>query len=230
MPKIIDLSGQRFGRLVVVGRAENRGERVSWRCRCDCGGTKTVTAKHLRNGRSASCGCLSPEVNRARLTKHGHARAKRFTKEYRSWSLMKSRCLSESDPNYWRYGGRGITVCERWRDDFASFLADVGPAPGSGKSWGLERIDVNGNYEPGNVRWATQAEQTRNTRANVWLEHSGKRMIVSDWSREIGVGADTIRRRLRLGWSMEAVLSPAMSPHDRGVRGGSAPKLKRKRR
>jgi hypothetical protein len=158
--KLIDLTGQSFGRLIVIERAEKAGhDEAHWMCACSCGQTKVILGNSLRRGVTTSCGCRARQVHRARLLKHGG----KGTAEYRTWRAMKNRCLNPNSQDYENYGGRGIAICPEWRGDFGAFLAHVGLRPGSGYS--IDRIDVNGNYEPGNVRWATASEQRRNQRS-----------------------------------------------------------------
>lgn len=158
---INDLTGQRFGRLVVLrlgeGRTINGG--VRWICLCDCGKEKQVNGASMVVGNTRSCGCLHADVA-AKRAKHGLS----GSPIYRSWMAMKARCLDPNNARYVDYGGRGIMVCEEWREDFRLFYAYVGDRP-AGTS--LDRINVNGNYEPGNVRWATDAEQRANMRPRV---------------------------------------------------------------
>lgn len=150
----INLVGQRFGRLIVL---ESTGERnrgcVVWNCLCNCGVTKLVASIYLTRGDVKSCGCM----------RHGHAasRDRRPSPEYCSWRSMLARCRDSKHSSFKYYGGRGITVCERW-DSFENFLADMGPRP---PDCSLDRIDPNGNYEPKNCRWATPAQQTANQRS-----------------------------------------------------------------
>lgn len=129
-----------------------------WLCRCECGGLVVVWGSNLRRGITRSCGCLRREVTGRLRFKHGLHR----TPEHIVWAAMRYRCLNPSSSSWKWYGGRGITICDRWRDDFVAFLEDVGPRPSPEHS--LDRIDVDGNYEPGNVRWATPSEQQRNKR------------------------------------------------------------------
>ena len=163
MSALIDLTGQRFERLLVLERGENNARGHSrWVCRCDCGRTKLVWATDLRGGRSRSCGCLRVELVRASYTTHGHTWAGGETAEYRAWAHMRDRCYNPRRKDYRHYGGRGITVCPRWRESFQAFFDDMGPKPSPDLT--LDRKDNDGNYEPGNVRWATRSQQNSNQR------------------------------------------------------------------
>lgn len=175
MAFLIDLIGQRYGRLAIVDRAPNTAAGLArWLCQCDCGATKIVTGDGLRSGSTKSCGCLQRETARisgaAKLTVHGHAGGTHGqpgvappTPTYISWQSMKQRCLNPNAPNYHKYGGRGIGVHPDWVGSFEVFLANMGERP-NGTS--LDRIDSTGHYEPGNCRWATPLEQRHNRRAS----------------------------------------------------------------
>lgn len=208
-PNVQNLTGVNFGRLEVVGydgvRQENGLRYHYWRCRCACSSGEEISVKgaSLRGGNTKSCGCLRRESigNRSRL--HGRS----DTKEFRAWCAMLERCYNENSSRYPRWGGRGITVCERWRGAFLCFLEDMGEAPSPDHT--LERIDNDGPYCKENCRWAPHAEQARNTRKNRKLTHDGRTMNLSDWAREVGIRPDILSTRLRRGWTIEeAILTP----------------------
>lgn len=194
MPRAVDISGVRFGMLTARSRIPGAriGCSTAWECACDCGGFRVASASALRKGVVYSCGCARSVPYTSPLT---HGRTGSAT--YSAWSAMKRRCLGKASTGFHRYGGRGIRICERWRDSFENFLADMGERP---EGHTLDRIDVNGNYEPGNCRWATRREQNRNTRqtrltASLALELVGRREHGEDprsISRRLGVSRQTV--------------------------------------
>lgn len=154
--RALELEGQVFGRLTVLGRFRTTKTRTHWRCRCSCGKYTIVRVDSLTSGTSKSCGCLAEELH---IT-HGHYRNNKHSPTYSSWANMKKRCLSSKYPRYRDYGGRGITVCDRWLD-FNLFLEDMGLRPGG---MSIDRLDNDGNYEPSNCKWSTPKQQANNRR------------------------------------------------------------------
>lgn len=209
-----DMIGRVFGRLTVTARAENMGTRARWSCSCSCGGTTEASGTALRTGKVQSCGCLPAERGRvwgatARKT-HGASR----TAEHDTWLQMRARCERDTDPRYPGYGGRGIKVCARWRGDFASFLADMGPRP-DGMS--IDRIDNDQGYDCGkcddcaargvtktNCRWATSRTQANNMRSNRLVTLDGETLTLATWGRRLDIPLSTLRSRLARGASTVA--------------------------
>lgn len=193
----IDLVGQRFERLLVLDRAQNKGNLIQWRCKCDCGNESIASTKKLRNGRRKSCGCARlPSVMEAKVT-HGHSCGGKITAELRIWMNMRSRCNCQSNKSFNRYGGRGITICKSW-DDFGKFLLDMGERPSAKHS--LDRIDNDGPYCADNCRWATSAEQSRNRSSNVMVEYQGKSLCAKDAAEMAGIKHTTLLWRINAGW------------------------------
>lgn len=188
-----DLTGARYARWTVLGLSPDQVGRVyRWRCQCDCGNIGNVVGASLTNGSSRSCGCLQQDTVRKMKTKHGG----KGTVEYRTWKKMRERCLNPNAKRYERYGGRGIKVCERW-NDFANFLADMGPRPSDKHS--IERRDVNGMYEPSNCCWATQDVQSANRGNTSFILYQGQKYKLIDVAKAWGVSLDTMHKRALRG-------------------------------
>lgn len=201
MSRFIDLIGQRFGRLAVLARAENsRTGHTRWLCRCDCGEPTVIRTDTLRSSVSTSCGCLRKEI----YTTHGDAKRNKIAKEYSAWHHMKDRCLNPTDKAYAYYGGRGIRVCTRWLNSYENFLADMGRCPEGMNS--IDRIENDGNYEPGNCKWTTTIQQARNMRSNVWVSFCGTRMIKEDWLQKLNVCRSSWNRQIKKGLTNEQAL------------------------
>lgn len=186
--KFKDLTGLKKGRWRVLRLNENSGKRLHWWCICECGTTKTVEGYALTSGKSVSCGCLQREAVRAANTKHGAYR----TPEYSIWTGMRFRCSNPDHPSYHRYGGRGITVCERW-NSFEAFLEDMGPRPTTLHT--IERVNNNIGYTPQNCVWATRAQQSRNISSNSVIEFEGRIEKLVDVSDRTGIPINTLHSR-----------------------------------
>ncbi len=196
-PKMINLMGKVFGYLTVLSKAKNdsRGE-PQWLVVCNCGNTKIVISSSLRSGRTRSCGCSTGKFLSEKLKRHGMT----GTGTWKSWQLMRNRCFNKKSTQYKWYGGRGITVCDRWLK-FENFFADMGEKP---PGMTLDRKDTNGNYEPDNCRWATWLEQQNNRRNNRMIEFKGQTKTLAQWCRAYDMPYLTVLQRLnKLGWSVE---------------------------
>ncbi len=200
--------GLRFGLLTTV--EPTRGNNLPVRCRCDCGVEKDVRFDHLTRKKNfvVSCGC---QRIRNRI-KHGYTigcagQAQNWPTEYKIWADMRRRCNNPRNKNFHKYGGRGIKICERW-NDFANFLADLGPRPSMAHT--IDRYPNNdGPYAPDNCRWATIKEQARNKRSNCRIEIDGVTRTAAEWGDVMGIDANRIATRLYGGWDpKDAVLTP----------------------
>lgn len=186
-------AGQVFARLTLVERVENDKQgNPQWKCRCVCGEITVVRSYQLYD-KTQSCGCFRLERLRASTVTHGHASAGNLSREYKAWCEMKKRCSNPRSNRFKHYGGRGITVSPLWINDFQAFLNHIGPCP---PGLELDRIEVNGHYEIGNVRWVNQFVQAGNTRRNVRVTHNGETMIVSDWARRYNIKPGRLRHFL----------------------------------
>jgi hypothetical protein len=193
-----------------------------WLCECTCGTIRTTNARFVLNGRSLSCGCLRTERRIAKLTKHGHTTLaqNKMSPEYTAWHGLIARCFYRSHPNYRDYGGRGITVYPEWigPDGFVKFLAYIGLRPSANHS--IDRYpNRTGNYEPGNIRWATAGEQMRNTSRTHFVTVGDKTLCLTDWAVETGISLGGIYRRLEHGYSEEEAVSLPVGARRRQKRG-----------
>lgn len=182
--KPLDIVGQRYGRLIALKRLENKGRRTVWLFTCDCGKNCVIDLDPVRGGKTKSCGCLKVDIITKRSVTHGNSVGRKCTPELRAWSHAKSRCFNSNDPKYNQYGGRGITMCPQWRDNSINFLSDMGKRP---KGTSLDRIDVQGNYEPSNCRWATTEQQARNRTDNIYVSHQGEKLVLKDYAKLKGL-------------------------------------------
>lgn len=201
MGRFVDLSGQRFGRLVVQRlSAMQPGGPLRWMCLCDCGSTVDLRRNNLSSGNTQSCGCFANEVKSA-PKKHGQS-GRVVSPEYRTWANMLFRCGDMDDPDY---GGRGISVCERWQE-FSAFFEDMGPKPYPQAT--IERRENDGNYEPSNCEWASRVVQSRNRRSNRIVEYRGRKMTLKEASELAGLPYLPVWLRVvRRGWPLDRALS-----------------------
>jgi hypothetical protein len=209
-----DITGKRFGRLVAIRldhvKEQNHGSPLQyWLCRCDCGNEKVVL-KYALGKSTFSCGCYLKEEASKRASRHGGAN----TNLYKRWSSMKERCFRKTHVHYKNYGGRGITVCDEWKNSFEAFR-DWALNNGYEKGLQLDRIDNDGNYEPSNCRWATRTRQANNRRTNKYIEHNGERLTFAEWSQRLGASTNIVDKRMLEGWSeIDAItIKPHRGPH-----------------
>lgn len=188
--RFIDLTGQRFGILTAVSVWDVIGDsrKFMWACLCECGNTTVVAGANLTGGRQISCGCIKDAKAAARMYKHGMA----DIREYSVWCGAKKRCFDESEPSYRNYGGRGITMCPEWAHSFEAFYKYMGARP---EGCELDRINNNGNYEPGNCRWATKLVNIRNTRIVIHITHNGETLTLSEWAERTGISCGALHYR-----------------------------------
>lgn len=193
----IDLTGQRFYRLVVLQRSENdKSGRVCWLCKCNCGTEKAIRSNDLVNLKVKSCGCFSTERKSIRKKNYGLT----DKRPYKIWQGIKERCLNPNNPNYYRYGGRGIKIFEKWLS-FEGFWEDM--QHGYSDELSIDRINNNGNYEPLNCRWTTRKSQMNNYSRNRAIEFNGETHNICEWGIILGIHYNTLRKRLNNGWTVE---------------------------
>lgn len=206
MNKSIDLLGMRFNHLVVVKcLGPNKFHKTTWLCVCDCGKKSIVTTSNLVNNHTKSCGCFGRKnaILRTKIVNTTHGKTK--TKEYRAWVAMRVRCYKNNSHQYHNYGERGIKVCDKWNSSFEQFFNDMGLAP---KGTSIDRIDVNGDYEPGNCRWATIKEQNRNKRNTIKIKYKDVEKPMVEWSEILHINPDTLFCRIfRQHWTIESAFN-----------------------
>lgn len=197
MGRFEDITGKRFGKLVVIGRSKfNIRSKPAWDCICDCGNKKSMSGSLLKNGNSTSCGCKTIET----ATTHGMA----GTHTYNVWTRMHNRCSNTKERQYKNYGGRGIKVCHEWKS-FEVFYKDMGHQL---RGMSLDRINVDGDYCKDNCRWVSMAEQQSNKRNNTYVEHNGEKHTLAQWGRITGIDPKVIRSRIfRSKWTIEKALT-----------------------
>lgn len=185
MPKFIDLTGLKFNKLTVISRAKNIGKQTAWLCKCDCGNTVIVRADHLKDNKIKGCGCL--------LRKHGYADKERL---YRIFRGMKTRCYNPKTKHYKDYGGRGIKICDEWLKDYMNFR-NWAMYNGYNDSLTIDRINVNGNYEPGNCRWVAYKEQIRNRRNTKKIVYDNQIKTISEWAEILNIKYNDLKNLMR---------------------------------
>lgn len=207
MGTFIDISGKRYGRLVVLRRAPSAGKRITWFCRCDCGQETIKAGNNLYSGNTKSCGCLRVDTARSQETTHGMSNT---PGEYAAWVGMLERCNNSKGKNYPRYGARGIRVCNRWLNSFENFFTDMGLRPSPHHS--IDRYpDNDGDYESSNCRWATKQEQARNRRSNIIVSFAGREMSLKEATEIAGLPYVAVYLRIiRRGWAIDRALTEPM--------------------
>jgi hypothetical protein len=200
--KRLNLTGK-FGRWTVISEAKTIEGQTWFECQCECGTKREVRGSILKGRASLSCGCLQKDVMQKMKETHG----KSYSQIHNAWCAIKTRCNNTKNPNYQRYGGRGIKVCKEWAESFEKFAADVGEPPSRKHS--IERIDNQGNYEPGNCRWATKTEQARNRRTSHFIVINGEKHCLSEWLEIKGLNKSTFEGRIRRGWTEQDAISKA---------------------
>lgn len=214
--RLIDLTGQRFGRLVVTGRAENHRKRTHWNCICDCGNVVSIDGARLRGDVTHSCGCIKKETIGALNKTHGGSNSRLYV----IWLDMMRRCSKPNDKEYHRYGGRGISVCDEWKDfaTFQKWATETGyNANAKRGECTIERKDPNGNYCPDNCCWTDNKSQANNRRSNHFLEYNGESHTIAEWGAIVGIAPSTISARINAhGWSVEKALTTPLCKNQHG--------------
>jgi len=202
MPPVINLIGQKFGRLTVLERIKNT-KPIRWKCLCACGNVTMLRGDTLKDGNAKSCGCLKKEVASKQMTIHGME----GSSEYRTWTSMRYRCNNPSSDKFKDYGGRGIKVYNQWNKSFMEFYNYIGPKPHETDS--IDRINNNGNYEPGNVRWANKKTQANNSRSNHFVTVGKTTKTIAQWAEKMQISYHIISHRLHRNWDpQKAIFQP----------------------
>lgn len=210
--KFIDMTGEKYGKLLVVEYAGKTQRGISlWKCKCDCGREVAVQSANLRNGHTKSCGCFRAEWCKENCTKHGLE----HTRLYGIWTDMIHRCHNPENSSYERYGARGISVCEEWRNDVRVFY-DWAINNGYSDDLTIDRVDNNGNYCPDNCRWATRVEQASNRRSNILITRNGETKTMKQWAISEGIPYQVVWQRIKkLGWDTERALTEKVANRGR---------------
>lgn len=210
MPKLIDETGNCYGRLTVLKQASRKRKSAMWLCSCTCGNQHTVAGESLRMGRTRSCGCLRSEYASQGIRERSITHGLTQTPEFKAWESMRARCENPNVVSFPYYGGRGIKICAQWQTSFKQFYTDMGPRLTTKHS--LDRIDNDGDYTPENCRWATAKTQARNRSNNHPITHKGKTQLLVEWAEELGIRPETLSGRLHRGWPIERALSTPVNP------------------
>lgn len=203
MSKIKDLIGKKFGRLTVIKYyGSNKYGRSLWLCQCECGNEKVILGNSLLSKSTLSCGCYNKEIIKKVNSKHNMSNIKL----YKIWGAIKTRCYNKNFIYYNNYGGRGIIMCDEWKNDFSKFYIW---AIENGYKDGLtiDRINNNGNYEPSNCRWMTRPEQNNNMRKNIIINYNGKEKTITQWATEFNLNRTALYYRIKRGWDIEKALT-----------------------
>ena len=212
MSAVNDLTGQKFGRLTVICRVSNTPDgRAKWKCVCDCGAEHIVIGSLLKSGQIQSCGCLSRD-------RHYATHRMSYTRLYRIWCGMKDRCIRPNHKSFKDYGGRGITVCSEWRDDFSTF-ATWAIEHGYQNDLSIDRIDNDGPYSPNNCRWVNMKEQCKNQRNTRLLEYQGQIKTLGEWAEQTGIPIKLISSRFARGWTAERIFAEPVHSKCKNHRG-----------
>lgn len=210
MSTMINLIGQKFGKLTVIKRkGKNKWGNYKWLCRCDCGNKIITNGGSLKSGNTQSCGCLQKEI----VTKHGHSTRTIRSKTYMVLNHIIQRCTNHNDKEYSNYGDRGITVCNRWKNSFSNFLEDMGESPPGCQ---IDRIDNNKGYYKENCRWVTPKQNSRNKRNSRYETYKGKTQLLTEWAEEYGIVYNILWNRFcKYGWSIEKALTTPIKKRKR---------------